>query len=161
MIKFLSVERIIQIHDAFLEDHGGLSGIRDMGLLISSIETPKASMFGQDLHISIYDKAAAYLFHIVKNHPFNDGNKRTGSVTAILFLQLNGVEITFCDEEYEEFVVEVAEGKWNKEEIANKLRIYSEEHEEDIRAAEEAYEDIKKNGTITYEQLIESLGDNV
>lgn len=62
MIKFLSVEQVIEIHDTFLEDHGGLPGIRDKGLLISAIEMPRASMFGEYLHKTIYDKAAAYLF---------------------------------------------------------------------------------------------------
>lgn len=122
MIKYLTLEQVIEIHDAQLNIHGGLAGIRDKGLLISSIEIPKASMFGQDLHITIYDKAAAYLFHIVKNHPFNDGNKRTGAFTAILFLVLNGVKIAFSDEDYEEFVVQIAESKKFKEDIANFLK---------------------------------------
>lgn len=118
MTKFFTAEQVIEIHDAFLEDHGGLPGIRDKGLLISAIEMPKASMFGKYLHKSIYDKAAAYLFHIVQNHPFNDGNKRTGALTTILFLEENGIKISFSDESYEEFVVKVAQGKTNKEEIA-------------------------------------------
>lgn len=91
---------------AFLEDHGGLPGIRDKGLLISAVEMPRASMFGEYLHKTIYDKAAAYLFHIVQNHPFNDGNKRTGALTTILFLEENGIEIIFTDIDYEEVVDE-------------------------------------------------------
>ena len=71
MIKFFTVEQVIEIHDAFLEDHGGLPGIQDKGLLISAVEMPRASMFGEYLHKTLYDKAAAYLFHIVQNHPFN------------------------------------------------------------------------------------------
>lgn len=122
MTKFFTVEQIIEIHDAFLEDHGGLPGIRDKGLLISAIEMPRASMFGEHLHKTIYDKAAAYLFHIVQNHPFNDGNKRTGALTTILFLEENGVKIVFSDHDYEEFVVKVAQGQKKKEEIAYFLR---------------------------------------
>lgn len=118
MTKFLTVEQIIEIYDAFLEDHGGLPGIRDKGLLISAVEMPRAAMFGEYLHKTIYDKAAAYLFHIVQNHPFNDGNKRTGALTTILFLEENGVKITFSDENYEEFVVKIAQGLKNKEKIA-------------------------------------------
>ena len=76
MIKFFTVEQVIEIHDAFLEDHGGLPGIRDKGLLISAVEMPRTSMFGEYLHKTIYDKAAAYLFYIIQNHPFTDGNKR-------------------------------------------------------------------------------------
>lgn len=122
MIKFFTVEQVIEIHDAFLEDHGGLPGIRDKGLLISAVEMPRASMFGEYLHKTIYDKAAAYLFHIVQNHPFNDGNKRTGALTTILFLEENGIKIAFSDQDYEEFVVNVAQGRKNKEEIAYFLR---------------------------------------
>lgn len=122
MTKFFTVEQVIELHDAFLEDHGGLPGIRDKGLLISAVEMPKASMFGEYLHKTIYDKAAAYLFHMVQNHPFNDGNKRTGALTTILFLEENGIKITFSDHDYEEFVVSVAQGQKNKKEIAYFLK---------------------------------------
>lgn len=123
MTKFFTVEQIIEIHDAFLEDHGGLPGIRDKGLLISAVEMPRASMFGEYLHKTIYDKASAYLFHIVQNHPFNDGNKRTGALTTILFLEENGVKIKFSEKDYEEFIVTVAQGQKNKEEIAYFLHL--------------------------------------
>src|SRR5260370_39008066 len=109
MTKFFTVEQVIEIHDAFLEDHGGLPGIRDKGLLISAVEMPRASMFGEYLHKTIYDKAAAYLFHIVQNHPFNDGNKRTGALTTILFLEVNREKIAFLEKDYEEFVINVAQ----------------------------------------------------
>lgn len=122
MTKFFTVEQVIEVHDAFLEDHGGLPGIRDKGLLISSVEMPRASMFGEYLHKTIYDKAAAYLFHIVQNHPFNDGNKRTGALTTILFLEENGVKIAFSDQNYEEFVIKVAQGQKKKEKIAYFLK---------------------------------------
>lgn len=122
MTKFFSVEQVIEIHDAFLEDHGGLPGIRDKGLLISAVEMPRASMFGEYLHKTIYDKAGAYLYHIVQNHPFNDGNKRTGALTTILFLEENGIKIAFSDKDYEEFVVNVAQGKKDKIEISYFLK---------------------------------------
>ena len=122
MTKFLTVEQVIEIHDAFLEDHGGLPGIRDKGLLVSAVEMPRASMFGEHLHKTIYDKASAYLFHIVQNHPFNDGNKRTGALTAILFLEVNGIKIVFSDHDYEELVVKVAQGQKSKKDIAYFLR---------------------------------------
>jgi death-on-curing protein len=126
MTKFFTVEQVIEIHDAFLEDHGGLPGIRDKGLLISAIEMPRTSMFGEFLHKTIHGKAAAYLFHIVQNHPFNDGNKRTGALTTILFLEENGIKITFSEKDYEEFVINVAQGYKNKESIAYLLKHGSE-----------------------------------
>jgi len=66
----------------------------------------------------IYDKAAAYLYHIVKNHPFNDGNKRTGAGTALMFLRSNGVDPKYDNDEYVQLVVDVAEGKVDKSEIS-------------------------------------------
>lgn len=127
MTKFLTVEQVIEIHDAFLKDHGGLPGIRDKGLLISAVEMPRTSMFGEYLHKTIYDKASAYLFHIVQNHPFNDGNKRTGALTTILFLEGNGIKIVFSDRDYEELVVNVAQGQKSKEAIAYFLKYGKEQ----------------------------------
>ena len=72
MIKYLTLEEVLEMHDAFIEKFGGLKGIRDANLLLSAIETPKTAMFGEDLYPTVYDKAAAYLFHIVQNHPFMD-----------------------------------------------------------------------------------------
>lgn len=112
------LEQVLKMHDAFIEKFGGLQGIRDMNLLLSAIETPKASMFGEDLYPTIYDKAAAYLYHIVQNHPFNDANKRTGFGAAYLFLKANNVSILFDDESFESLVVEVAKGKKTKKEIS-------------------------------------------
>lgn len=118
MIEFLLVEEVITMHDAFLQEFGGLQGIRDVNLLMSAMEMPRSRMFGQDLHPTIYDKAAAYLYHIVCNHPFNDGNKRTGFGAALLFLKANSIPIKFDKKKYENLVVEVAKGKVSKKEIA-------------------------------------------
>lgn len=118
MIKFLTVKQVIAIHDEFLK-YGGLTGIRDEGLLISSVEMARSSFFGEELHKTLYDKSAAYLFHIVSNHPFNDGNKRTGALTAILFLEKNGVIVDFNEDEYEELVIQVAQSRKTKKEIAD------------------------------------------
>ncbi|MGC1878857.1 MAG: type II toxin-antitoxin system death-on-curing family toxin [Rhabdochlamydiaceae bacterium] len=117
MIKYLTLEQILRLHDAALEKFGGLKGVRDSNLLLSSIEHPKAAMFGEDLYPTITNKAAAYLFHIVRNHPFNDGNKRTGCGAAYLFLKINKVTILFGDDAYEDFVVKVAQGKKQMEEV--------------------------------------------
>lgn len=121
MTVYLSVEEVVTMHDAFLQKFGGLSGIRDINLLMSAVETPKGKMFGEDLHPTMHDKAAAYLYHIVCNHPFNDGNKRTGFGAALLFLKANSIPIKFDKKKYENLVVEVAKGKVTKEEIARFL----------------------------------------
>ncbi len=118
MIKFLPVEMVILYHDKLIDEYGGLKGIRDMGLLLSALEMPKASLFGVDLHPTLFDKAAAYLFHIVCNHPFNDGNKRTGGFTASVFLDINGKNTDFSDKKYEQLIIKVAKGEAKKENIA-------------------------------------------
>ncbi len=119
MIKYLALEQVIKMHDAFIEKFGGLQGIRDMNLLLSAIETPKAAMFGTDLYHTIYDKAAAYLYHIVQNHPFNDANKRTGFGATYLFLKANNVNFLFDDASFENLIIEVAKGKKTKKEISH------------------------------------------
>ena len=121
MIKYIPIESLILYHDDLIEKYGGLKGIRDMGLLISSLELPKSAMFGKDLYPTIFDKAAVYLFHIICNHPFNDGNKRTGSFAALTFLKMNGYKKDFSEREYlsyENLILKVANGQVNKEVIA-------------------------------------------
>lgn len=120
-MKFLTVEEVVEIHDVLLLDHGGLPGVRDKNLLVSSVETPRATMFGQFLHPTVYDKAAAYLYHIVQNHPFNDGNKRTGAFSTLVFLEANEVVVTFSDDQYQVLVLQVAKGAMKKNEIAKFL----------------------------------------
>ncbi|MGZ3633689.1 MAG: type II toxin-antitoxin system death-on-curing family toxin [Parachlamydiaceae bacterium] len=118
MIKYLTFEQIFKMHDVFIEKFGGLQGIRDMNLLLSAIEMPKMTAFGTDLYPTIYDKAAAYLYHIVQNHPFNDANKRTGFGATYLFLKANNVRLVFDDVALENLVVEVAKGNKTKKEIS-------------------------------------------
>ncbi len=119
---FLSVEEVIQIHDDLVSEYGGLHGIRDMGLLLSAIEMPKATMFGEDLHESIFDKASAYLFHIVCNHAFIDGNKRTGAAATLIFLSQNGQQVKYNMVDFEDMVCKIAEGSFSKATISNFLK---------------------------------------
>jgi death-on-curing protein len=79
-VRFLGVEEVIGIHARQLSEFGGGEGIRDQGLLASAIAQPEASFAGEYLHQDLYEMAAAYLFHLVQNHPFVDGNKRVGPV---------------------------------------------------------------------------------
>jgi death-on-curing protein len=118
MIEYLTVEEVISIHDMMIERYGGLHGIRDKNLLLSAVEIPKTAVFGQEMYPSVWDKGAAYLYHIVKNHPFNDANKRTGYTTALVFLEANNAFIVFRKEEYENLVIDVASGVTEKEQIA-------------------------------------------
>lgn len=117
-MKFLRLEQVLDLQYGMIEKYGGLQGIRDLNLLKSSIEMPKSMMFGEYLHPTIYDKAAAYLYHIACNHPFVDGNKRTASACALIFLSMNNVSLNINQESYEELILDVAKGKANKELIS-------------------------------------------
>ena len=97
--------------------------VSDMGLLESALAMPQASFGGTFLHADHYEMAAAYLFHIVCNHPFVDGNKRTGMVAAVTFLDMNGYWFDAkdgfdLDAALESLVLSVACGETAKEEIA-------------------------------------------
>jgi len=72
---FLDLERILRIHGSMIERYGGTDGIRDTGILRSAVAAPEASFAGRRLHSDVCEMAAAYLYHIVQNHPFIDGNK--------------------------------------------------------------------------------------
>jgi death-on-curing protein len=121
----ITLQEIIDDHAQIIRQYGGLEGIRNIGLLASAIDMPKANMFGEHLHPTIFDKAAAYLFHIICNYPFVDGNKRTGTMAALTFLRKNRLHIELTEEQIlglEEVVVSTAEGKTTKEQIAKFLR---------------------------------------
>jgi death-on-curing protein len=119
---FLSLGEVIEIHHDQIERYGGHPGIRDIGLLQSALAMPAAGFGGSFLHTDLFEMAAAYLFHIIQNHPFIDGNKRTGAVASLVFLSLNGVEIRADEEELEKTVLAVAEGKFHKAEVAEFFR---------------------------------------
>lgn len=86
--EFLDIHDVLRIHEDQIERYGGSAGLRDPGLLASAVETPRSTFDGKLLHDDLFEIAAAYLFHIVNNHPFVDGNKRTGTAAALIFLDL-------------------------------------------------------------------------
>ncbi len=122
---FLGLEEVLEIHHDQIRRYGAVEGIRDLGLLHSALAMPEAGNSRQYYHADIFEMAAAYLFHIVNNHPFVDGNKRTGVVAAIVFLEMNGVEVHATNEALVETVLAVAEGKLQKSGIAEFFRKHS------------------------------------
>ena len=122
MSEYLTIEQVIELHDEMLKRYGGLPGIRDKNLLWSAIDAPKAAMFGQEMYPSVYEKAAAYLYHLICNHPFNDANKRTGYAATLVFLEVNNAKQVFKKEDLENLVIEVAKGKETKERITKFLK---------------------------------------
>ena len=119
---FLTLDEVIEIHREIIEQYGGSLGIRDLGLLESAVATPQAEVGDQYFHSDLFEMAAAYLFHIVRNHPLIDGNKRTGAMAAYTFLKLNRGNLTARESEFERIVRRVAEGKMSKASVAAFLR---------------------------------------
>ena len=121
-IIFLELEDVLDIHQEQLEIFGGTPGVLNWDMLESAVATPAAGFGETYFHDNLYLMAAAYLFHLVRNHPFLDGNKRTGAVAAFDFLQINGIDLRADEDEFERLVLEVAEGKADKEKIAEFFR---------------------------------------
>ena len=119
---FLSLAEAVEIHRDQIERYGGQAGSRDLGLLQSALAMPGAGFGGKYLHSDLIEMAAAYLFHIVQNHPFVGGNKRTGTVAGIVFLSLNGIELEADETQLEQLVIDVAKGKAGKSAVADFLR---------------------------------------
>ncbi len=91
--------------------------LRDHGLLESAALTPAVRLGGRFLHDGIPAMAAAYLFHLCRNHPFADGNKRTALASAEVFIRLNGMRLAADDRALEELTIGVAAGTVSKEEV--------------------------------------------
>lgn len=111
---WLTREAVLAIHAQLLARFGGSAGIRDGNLLESALAKPRQlHAYGQP---NAYEMAAAYAFGIVKNHPFIDGNKRAGFVTAYTFLGINGIDFTASEEEAVLFTRGLAAGDITLEE---------------------------------------------
>lgn len=117
---WIELPEVLAIHEILLAEHGGSSGVRDEGLLESALARPRQLLaYGEP---DIVDLAAAYTSGIVRNHPFVDGNKRTGFVAGILFLELNGLTFIAPEAAATRMVLELAASKLSDEDYAAFLR---------------------------------------
>jgi death-on-curing protein len=121
-VRFLNLAEVLEIHREQTTRWGGTPEIRSLPLLQSALAIVEAGAYGKRFHGDVFEMAAAYLFHIVKNHPFLDGNKRVGASAALVFLELNGVELRMPNEALVELVLGVAMGRTSKAEIAETFR---------------------------------------
>ena len=110
------------MHSEVIASTGGGTGLRDLGALESAIAQPKATFDGKDLYPDIVSKAAVLGFGIIANHPFVDGNKRTGHAAMSVFLLLNGHEIQANVDEQEQIILDVASGTLNRSDFEKWLR---------------------------------------
>ncbi len=114
---FLTDDQIRLIHHNMIEETGGSDGIRDAGLLSSSAEAPFQTFDGTDLYPTIFQKAARLAYSLINNHPFIDGNKRTGLHAMLVFLTLNGIELSYTQNELIDIGLALASGKMTFEEL--------------------------------------------
>ncbi|MCK8816738.1 type II toxin-antitoxin system death-on-curing family toxin [Natroniella sulfidigena] len=121
-IIFIPKQIILHFHKQLIQLYGGSTGIRDEELLDSALEQPKATFDESYLHNSIFKMASAYGFHLCKNHPFIDGNKRIALVAMDTFLQKNGYEITASEKETYKIIIALSSGEISKEELTKWLK---------------------------------------
>jgi death-on-curing protein len=122
---FLGLDEVLALHADQIRRYGGRAGVRDLALLTSALATPEASYDGDYLHTNLFEMAAAYLFHIVRNHAFVDGNKRTALIAALAFLGMNDLRLDADADVLVELVIGVAAGSTTKAEVAVFLQDHS------------------------------------
>lgn len=130
-IDFLSVEDVVTLHDAQLERYGGGTGVRSQGGFESAVGTPQASFGGNYLHEGLFEMAAAYAFHIAQAQSLVDGNKRTGFLAALIFLELNGFTVADPKQQLYDAMIAIAERRMDKKQLAALLRALAEEARRD------------------------------
>lgn len=121
-MRYLSLLEVLGLHEAIIASSGGLRGIRDIRALESAINQPRLTFNQTDLYPDLISKATALSFSLVMNHPFVDGNKRTGHAAMETFLILNGCEIEATVAEQEQVILDLAAGKLTREAFTNWLK---------------------------------------
>lgn len=121
-MNYLTPEQVLFIHSRLVAETGGSHGVRDLGMLESAVARPQASFDGNDLYPDLCTKAAALTESLINNHPFVDGNKRTGITAAGLYLRINGWKLVARSKDLERVTLRVATGKMEVVELAEWLR---------------------------------------
>ena len=124
-MNYLTAEQVLFLHARLIEETGGSHWVRDVALLESAAARPQATFDGVDLYPDLFCKAAALMGSLIRNHPFIDGNKRTGITAAALFLRQNGRYLTATNSELEAFTLYVTESRPDASEIAAWLKTHS------------------------------------
>lgn len=125
-MKPITAAQMVLIHAAVIRRTGGLDGIRDLGALRSAAALPFQLSFGLELYPTIFEKTAVYARSIIMNHPFVDGNKRTGMNTSITFLQLNDYRFTGPRGSIEDFAVKIVVDKLDIASIAKWFKLHAQ-----------------------------------
>ncbi len=123
--RFVQEELVMIIHSDLLQRYGGRAGLRDLAVLESALAQPRITVGQKFVHKSLFDKAAACGFHLCRNHPFIDGNKRVAFVLMDLFLQGNGWEIVANEEDAYSLMIDLSSGKVSKAQLSSWLKNHS------------------------------------
>jgi death-on-curing protein len=123
-MRYLTLKEILELHRRIIQQSGGLTGIREAGMLESALAQPLMTFGGEELYPTIIEKASALSFSLIKNHPFLDGNKRIGHAAMETFLVLNGHEVNATVDEQEQVILKVASGELERDSFTDWLRAH-------------------------------------
>lgn len=113
----LTKKQVLMLHERLIETTGGSQGVRDEGMLESALYNPFQSFGGEELYPSVQAKAVQLCYGLVKNHAMVDGNKRIGTHVMLVFLALNGYELTYSQQELSDTILALASGKIGAREL--------------------------------------------
>ncbi len=127
MIRPLTIAEVLETYQHIMKQTGGLVAIRDFGALESALAQPYMTFGGNELYPSVAEKAATLGFSLIQNHPFADGNKRTGHAAMAMFLAINGYKIDANIDEQAEIILSVASGKLSRNEFTEWFSNHTQE----------------------------------
>lgn len=116
------LDDVLRFHQSLTAKYTMESGIHDMNMLQSAVNTPFQTFAGVDLYPSIFDKAARLCYGLAKNHPFNDGNKRTAVHSMLIYLGLNNIFLDYEQLDLENVIIDVASSKMSSKELSEWLK---------------------------------------
>ena len=123
-MRYLTLNEVLEVHRQVMAQSGGAEGLLHLPALESALAQPQMTFGGEDLYPTLVDKAAALGYALIKNHPFLDGNKRTGHAAMEVFLVLDGYEIRAAVDEQEHVMLQVAASEIEREEFTTWLRTH-------------------------------------
>jgi len=121
-MRYLTVNEVLEIYSRVMQQTGGTVGVHDLRALESAVAQPRMTFAGEELYPTLVEKASALGFSLIQNHPFVDGNKRTGHAALELFLVLNGYEISATVDEQATIILQVAASEVGRDAFTEWLR---------------------------------------
>lgn len=124
-VRYLTTRAVLRIHYRMVKRFGGSQGVRDLGLIESALARPKAGFGEFEAYPEIFTKTAVLMHSLLKNHPFVDGNKRTATIAAIIFLKRNGFKIKVTQKEFVKLALDIENNNLPEDKIAAWLKKHS------------------------------------